>query len=316
MSSLRFSRAFNEASSDVSTKIPTQSNSQEAGVAGEKPLSEIHGACEPRPATTRANKSPAKQREVTYDKMGPFSGLRVKRGYEVWLHVYDLDVMAARMNELFLRSMSLGAYHCGVEVLGREWFASFGRTDRSGVVWHDPKQHSIHIYKESVAMGTSPLSQDEIMVALCDAMDNWPENSYHPISRNCITFAEELLAALKVPNAFPAWVRGAASAANSKILFPVADYGWEWIKWWHSPAPRPLDIDPSARSTQTSDELFATRASSPPVQAPLGEPIDEEPSITEPKAPVVSKVPFPIMTNVKPAAATLPDAADPFIFSI
>jgi hypothetical protein len=153
MSSLRFSRAFNEASSDVSTKIPTQSNSQEAGVAGEKPLSEIHGACEPRPATTRANKSPAKQREVTYDKMGPFSGLRVKRGYEVWLHVYDLDVMAARMNELFLRSMSLGAYHCGVEVLDREWFASFGRTDRSGVVWHDPKQHSIHIYKESLAMG-------------------------------------------------------------------------------------------------------------------------------------------------------------------
>lgn len=174
-----------------------------------------------------------------HDSLGPFSGGRSKKGHMVWLHVYDLDSVVAHMNELFLQSLNLGAFHCGVEVLDREWFASWGLSDRTGVIWHRPKMHSVHIYKESLFMGESPLSEDEIKVVLCDAMDDWPENSYHPISRNCVTFAEELLFALRVPEPFPAWARGAADAASSRVLFPIADYGWEWAKWWKEPQRPP-----------------------------------------------------------------------------
>merc|ERR1711865_574866 len=55
----------------------------------------------------------------------------------------------------------------------------------------------------------------------------------HLINRNCVTFAEELLTSLKVPAAFPTWIRGASDAAQSSIVFPIADYGWECAKWWN-----------------------------------------------------------------------------------
>lgn len=167
------------------------------------------------------------------------------RRHVVWLHVYDLDAITARLNELFLKSLNIGAFHCGVEVLGYEWFASYGLSSNSGVVRHGPKGHAVHIYRESVYMGESPLSVDEIEAALCDAMDNWPQNSYHPVSRNCLTFAEELTAALKVPEPFPAWIRGISDVAKSKVVFPVADATWEWIKWYHS--------RPSSETTAPSD---------------------------------------------------------------
>ena len=32
-------------------------------------------------------------------------------------------------------------------------------------------------------MGDSPLTQDEVKIAIANAMDEWPSNSYHPISR-------------------------------------------------------------------------------------------------------------------------------------
>mmetsp|Transcript_155529 Transcript_155529/g.286655 ORF Transcript_155529/g.286655 Transcript_155529/m.286655 type:complete len:106 (+) Transcript_155529:2-319(+) len=65
-----------------------------------------------------------------------------------------------------------------------------------------------------------------------DLTETWPANQYHLVAKNCVTFAEEFLKDLQVPEPFPAWVRGAADAGKSPAIFAVADYGWSWFKWW------------------------------------------------------------------------------------
>uniref|UniRef100_A0A7S0BCF3 PPPDE domain-containing protein n=1 Tax=Pyrodinium bahamense TaxID=73915 RepID=A0A7S0BCF3_9DINO len=155
-----------------------------------------------------------------------------KKRHEVWLHVYDIDSVTARINDGFLRALNMGAFHCGVEVLGDEWFFAWGETEDTGITWNKPRLHQVHVYKESVYMGESTLSEVEIRRVLAAAMENWPGNSYHPLTRNCISFAEELVASLGAPESFPVWVRGAVDAGNSPLLFPIADWGWQWVKWW------------------------------------------------------------------------------------
>mmetsp|Transcript_11958 Transcript_11958/g.24778 ORF Transcript_11958/g.24778 Transcript_11958/m.24778 type:complete len:188 (+) Transcript_11958:123-686(+) len=160
-----------------------------------------------------------------------------KRRHEVWLHIYDIDPVTARLNEAVLRTLNLGAFHCGIEVLGDEWFFAWGESDSPGVTWNEPRLHQVHIYRESLCMGETPLSEVEIRDAIAAAMDNWPARSYHPIKRNCITFAEELAGSLRVSEPFPVWVRGAVDAGKSPLLFPIADWGWRWIKWWCQTSP-------------------------------------------------------------------------------
>mmetsp|Transcript_11959 Transcript_11959/g.24781 ORF Transcript_11959/g.24781 Transcript_11959/m.24781 type:complete len:194 (+) Transcript_11959:146-727(+) len=160
-----------------------------------------------------------------------------KRGHEVWLHIYDIDPVTARLNEAVLRALNLGAFHCGLEVLGREWFFACGDSEGSGVLRNEPRRHPAHLYKESLCMGETPLSKAEIQGILVAAADAWPASSYHVIKRNCITFAEQLARALHVSEPFPAWVRGAVDAGSSPLLFPVADCGWRWVKWWRQVTP-------------------------------------------------------------------------------
>lgn len=157
-----------------------------------------------------------------------------KRG-EVWLHVYDLGAMTGRLNEV-LRNTNLGAFHCGVEVLGDEWsFQGFHDAWEdptiSGVVRSEPRQHPSYIYRESVCLGETPLSEDEVDTAIDTALDTWLAHSYHLVTRNCVTFAEDFSSrVLRCPNTFPAWVRGAGDVGKSALLFPIADYGWSLIK--------------------------------------------------------------------------------------
>merc|ERR1719454_1162903 len=76
------------------------------------------------------------------------------------------------------------------------------------------------------------MTEDEIDAIIDDFYDLWPANTYHIVSRNCVTFAEEFAMALQVPEEFPAWAKGAAEAGKTAGLFHVADYGWSLFKWW------------------------------------------------------------------------------------
>mmetsp|Transcript_30780 Transcript_30780/g.71914 ORF Transcript_30780/g.71914 Transcript_30780/m.71914 type:complete len:308 (-) Transcript_30780:13-936(-) len=175
--------------------------------------------------------------------------------HEVWLHVYDLESVTARLNPS-LKGLNLGAFHCGVEVLDDEWFFAWGDSSQTGVVWNFPKGHQVHIYRESVFMGETPLTAEAINEVLCDVMECWPANSYHPITRNCVTFAEELITALKAPEPFPGWVRGALDVGKSPAVLPIANMGWRWVEWY---CKRKTDEENAAQAALEEAQLAAER---------------------------------------------------------
>lgn len=161
-------------------------------------------------------------------------------GHEVWLHIYDLGSVSGRLNEMWLRNVNLGAFHCGVEVLGDEWsFQGFqdawDNPNLSGIVRNKPQEHSAYIYKESIFMGRVQLSEDCIDRIIDSAMDEWAANSYHIVNRNCVTFAEEFVTTLRVPHHFPEWVKGASESLKAPAIHAIADFGWEFFKWWSTP---------------------------------------------------------------------------------
>jgi len=156
---------------------------------------------------------------------------------EVWLHVYDLGPVTGRLNEMVLRSANLGAFHCGIEVLGDEWsFQGFHDAwddpTISGVVRNEPRLHPAYIYRESLMLGHTPLNEDAIDFILDTLMEEWPANSYHLVARNCVTFAEEFAQVLQAPEPFPTWVRGAVDACKAPPLEALTNCGWDWFKWW------------------------------------------------------------------------------------
>jgi len=155
-----------------------------------------------------------------------------RRNHEVWLHVYDLDPTTRTLNDTFLRGAGLGFFHCGVEVLGDEWFFAWGDSSSStGVLFMAPKSHMVHVYKESVNMGTCPLTEIEVRTAIHEAMKAWPADSYHIVNRNCVHFAEDLLRRLQVATRVPDWIRGASDAGQNRMIQPIADWGWSWMKY-------------------------------------------------------------------------------------
>jgi len=156
---------------------------------------------------------------------------------EVWLHIYDLGPITGRLNEMVLRQANLGAFHCGIEVLGDEWsfqgfYDAWDDPTISGVVRNEPRLHPAYPYRESVMLGHTPLSEEAVYSIIDKLVEEWPANEYHLVSRNCISFAEFLAQVLGVSEPFPPWVRGAVDACKAPPLEAITNCGWSWFKWW------------------------------------------------------------------------------------
>jgi len=157
-------------------------------------------------------------------------------GMWVWLHVYDVGSVASWMNFYVLRDHGLGAYHTGVEVLGIEWSFQthedcWDDAEMTGIAACEPKSHPGHVYLESICLGKTPLSVEEIRTLLSRSVHDWPANSYHITRRNCVDFADELAVSLRAPEPFPRWVHGIAKeTAGSSVFGPVADHLWGRVK--------------------------------------------------------------------------------------
>merc|ERR1712070_711403 len=88
-------------------------------------------------------------------------------GFDVWLHIYDLGHLSKWiLNGWGSKENGLGAFHCGVEVLGVEWsfqaMIDCETDEMTGVMCHTPKSHPRHVYRESIWLGGSPLCANEI----------------------------------------------------------------------------------------------------------------------------------------------------------
>lgn len=150
-------------------------------------------------------------------KPAPSLDLTASGGQEVTLHIYHIGPLA-RMANIWARTRGLGAFHVGVEILGIEWsFQGIQGLEQgdhtTGVTAREPRSHPRHIYSESLPLGESPLSLNEVGYALECLINTWPASSYHFSRHNCIDFAEALASKLQAPEDFPKWVHGAAKSS-------------------------------------------------------------------------------------------------------
>jgi len=137
----------------------------------------------------------------------------------VTLHIYDAvgDARVQLVNEL-LRPVGAGAFHAGVEIYGQEW--SFGcREDGdagTGIFSCDPRQSTVHRYREQVRMSSTFLSNAEVLELIDRLKAEWPGRSYDLVSRNCCHFCDVFCRALGV-GPLPPWVTNLAGTSASLL---------------------------------------------------------------------------------------------------
>lgn len=120
----------------------------------------------------------------------------------VLLNVYDLSEDWLVANEIFQQTGELGgAFHCGVEIYGREW--TFGK---DGVFVSRPRWHPIHMYRQTIVIGHTRYSPEDVDAIIeGELCYKWQARSYDLLSRNCCTFSRAFCKRLTGKN-IPDWV--------------------------------------------------------------------------------------------------------------
>eukprot|EP00929_Paragymnodinium_shiwhaense_P051405 TRINITY_DN25874_c1_g1_i1.p1 TRINITY_DN25874_c1_g1~~TRINITY_DN25874_c1_g1_i1.p1 ORF type:complete len:847 (-),score=166.16 TRINITY_DN25874_c1_g1_i1:157-2697(-) len=121
------------------------------------------------------------------------------------LHVYDLQDGAIKQANhvltFFVDQISVGgAFHAAVEVYGSEW--TYGM---AGVDCAVPRAAEGHVYRCSIYLGRTELSQLEVAEVLHGFCRSWRGGEYDLLEHNCCSFAAEFSERLGV-GPMPAWV--------------------------------------------------------------------------------------------------------------
>lgn len=157
--------------------------------------------------------------------------LRSKRrhlkGRKVRLHIYDVsrDPNIQRVNFVFANKdapIKLGGlFHAGVEISKLEWAFGSGCLHESptGVRCHQPKQNIQHSYRQTVYLGRSQCSREEVARILAEIAEEYSAESYDLLRKNCCHFADDLCRRLGVRSP-PFWLLRLAcvGAAVDEIL--------------------------------------------------------------------------------------------------
>jgi len=129
----------------------------------------------------------------------------------VTLHLYDLgaDQRIGKANE-YMEAIGTGAFHGGVEVYGVEY--SYGYVpDGSGIFTNVPKSCKAHTFRESLDMGTTTKTEDEVKAIIEELKLEWPGFEYDLLRKNCCFFSAALVDKLGC-GPVPAWVTSLAAA--------------------------------------------------------------------------------------------------------
>jgi len=106
---------------------------------------------------------------------------------KVFLNVYDLH-----HSNNYAYYFGVGLFHSGVEIGSKEY--SFGGHEYSytGVFDIQPRTAYGVKFRESICLGETSLTPHELQRVIDDLSDEFPGNCYHPLTRNCNTFSNEL----------------------------------------------------------------------------------------------------------------------------
>jgi energy-coupling factor transporter ATP-binding protein EcfA2 len=136
----------------------------------------------------------------------------------VTLHVYDLN--AGHINAITGTLGLGGVYHAGVEVFGVEWTFGSGHPD-GGVYPNPPRQSTKGNLVQSLPLGPTALTCEEVTQELTRLAVEWPASKYHLTRSNCVHFCEAFVGVLKC-RAIPTWVNRLAKT-GSMINIPGID---------------------------------------------------------------------------------------------
>ncbi|CRG99620.1 PPPDE peptidase, putative [Plasmodium relictum] len=122
----------------------------------------------------------------------------------VYLNIYDLDSVSKVVNTV-ARSMGAGAFHAGVEVYGYEYSFGYIVDGETGVTKTNARFHPYHVYRESIPMGKTPLTKEEVDLLVEVMKLQWIGDTYDILSRNCLNYADYFCNLLDV-GSIPDWV--------------------------------------------------------------------------------------------------------------
>lgn len=118
----------------------------------------------------------------------------VRMPFPVTLHVYDLGVLeGVQVINRVLTALGTGAFHCGVQVHGREWsYQGSNAQYLGGVFAAAPRRCQGHSYCESIPMGDTVYSSSEVLSIVNSLRKDWRGATYDTLRRNCCHFSEAL----------------------------------------------------------------------------------------------------------------------------
>lgn len=130
---------------------------------------------------------------------------------EVILNVYDVGTSIA-MHDLnnVLHMIGTGVYHASTQI-GEDVEWAYGFCEKGSGVFHCPPKAYPFTFRESINMGKSPLSKEEITATIEKLKKHWLGSDYDLLHQNCCHFAVALCKALKVKEV-PSWVTNLAAA--------------------------------------------------------------------------------------------------------
>lgn len=163
---------------------------------------------------------------------GPLEARQKEREQRVYrervlVRVYDLGktVVTKGLNRA---AKSMGAFHSGVEIYGREW--SFGMTFdewSTGITWNPPGENPDHTYLETLSMGYTSKSPTEVWQLIEEMKAQWRGHTYHLLTRNCHHFSDAFCQKLGVAR-IPPWLNDLAGTGAATVEFlDTADSGYD-----------------------------------------------------------------------------------------
>ncbi|GJD10014.1 DeSI-like protein At4g17486 [Galdieria sulphuraria] len=156
----------------------------------------------------------------------------------VYLNVYDLidpenPERFTAMNA-YLRKIGVGFYHSGVEVYGVEFCFGGSESCDTGVFHVEPRRAQGASYRQSIYMGNTPLSPNEVFLVVQILADSFRGNTFSLLRRNCNHFSDLLCLYLTGKRA-PKWINRLCSIGMKvKWLLP---------KSLDNPSASPLPAD-------------------------------------------------------------------------
>lgn len=141
----------------------------------------------------------------------------VRVAVPVLLHIYNVGVSqeVQALNKV-LRVLGTGAFHCGVEVHGREWSYTCTLRGGTGVFFCPPRRCDGHLFCESLPMGHTVMNEVEVLRLVRLLANHWKGDSYDLLTRNCCHFSDKLCRCLGV-GAIPAWITNLASTGAALV---------------------------------------------------------------------------------------------------